>query len=98
MKKVIATLAAASTLFLASCGLGTAGGLISSRELQGDLADIDLEGAAIGVGSKNFTEQIILGKIAAILLESAGANARDLTRSEERRVGKECRSRWSPYH
>src|SRR5574337_201920 len=23
---------------------------------------------------------------------------RDLMRSEERRVGKECRSRWSPYH
>src|SRR3989454_4940565 len=23
---------------------------------------------------------------------------RALTRSEERRVGKECRSRWSPYH
>ena len=23
---------------------------------------------------------------------------RPLTRSEERRVGKECRSRWSPYH
>ena len=23
---------------------------------------------------------------------------RQLTRSEERRVGKECRSRWSPYH
>ena len=22
----------------------------------------------------------------------------DTTRSEERRVGKECRSRWSPYH
>ena len=22
----------------------------------------------------------------------------DSTRSEERRVGKECRSRWSPYH
>ena len=22
----------------------------------------------------------------------------DLVRSEERRVGKECRSRWSPYH
>ena len=26
----------------------------------------------------------------------AGAN--NLGRSEERRVGKECRSRWSPYH
>ena len=24
--------------------------------------------------------------------------ARDYRRSEERRVGKECRSRWSPYH
>ena len=23
---------------------------------------------------------------------------RELVRSEERRVGKECRSRWSPYH
>ena len=26
------------------------------------------------------------------------AYAANLTRSEERRVGKECRSRWSPYH
>src|SRR3712207_7115998 len=26
------------------------------------------------------------------------AGARTLARSEERRVGKECRSRWSPYH
>ena len=24
--------------------------------------------------------------------------ASEITRSEERRVGKECRSRWSPYH
>ena len=23
---------------------------------------------------------------------------KDVPRSEERRVGKECRSRWSPYH
>ena len=28
----------------------------------------------------------------------ADAQAGGLTRSEERRVGKECRSRWSPYH
>ena len=25
-------------------------------------------------------------------------NRKSLARSEERRVGKECRSRWSPYH
>ena len=34
--------------------------------------------------------------------KAAGINAHgyiaDVTRSEERRVGKECRSRWSPYH
>ena len=27
-----------------------------------------------------------------------GTHLRKTTRSEERRVGKECRSRWSPYH
>ena len=25
-------------------------------------------------------------------------SVKELKRSEERRVGKECRSRWSPYH
>ena len=29
---------------------------------------------------------------------NAGQKEDFLTRSEERRVGKECRSRWSPYH
>ena len=27
-----------------------------------------------------------------------GITVKELARSEERRVGKECRSRWSPYH
>src|SRR5256884_1299247 len=31
-------------------------------------------------------------------LSSSGQELDTLTRSEERRVGKECRSRWSPYH
>ena len=35
-------------------------------------------------------------------LETTGTNINSdeygQTRSEERRVGKECRSRWSPYH
>src|SRR5574344_3095248 len=31
-------------------------------------------------------------------LDCAKFNAETLGRSEERRVGKECRSRWSPYH
>ena len=31
-------------------------------------------------------------------LEKAGVVGEVLVRSEERRVGKECRSRWSPWH
>ena len=38
-------------------------------------------------------EPEIAGKLAVLM---AGGAAMD--RSEERRVGKECRSRWSPYH
>src|SRR2546426_4866537 len=32
------------------------------------------------------------------VFEAAGAKSVEMKRSEERRVGKECRSRWSPYH
>ena len=31
-------------------------------------------------------------------LNRAGEALLSMDRSEERRVGKECRSRWSPYH
>ena len=34
----------------------------------------------------------------AIMRYDWPGNIRELQRSEERRVGKECRSRWSPYH
>ena len=42
---------------------------------------------------------VSLGSVAAIyfLLHADFVGATQL-RSEERRVGKECRSRWSPYH
>ena len=38
--------------------------------------------------------RIIANRLAAGLDD----RIRELQRSEERRVGKECRSRWSPYH
>ena len=38
--------------------------------------------------------KIILVLVLAIVIVGVGAGFR----SEERRVGKECRSRWSPYH
>src|SRR5689334_23530645 len=36
--------------------------------------------------------------IVALEASKSGWVKRMLSRSEERRVGKECRSRWSPYH
>ena len=32
------------------------------------------------------------------MLECGFGRSKNAGRSEERRVGKECRSRWSPYH
>ena len=43
-----------------------------------------------GMPLKNLSVAMLLG-VCAMTLEIFG-------RSEERRVGKECRSRWSPYH
>ena len=37
-------------------------------------------------------------RIGSGLLGRCGDYLAALLRSEERRVGKECRSRWSPYH
>ena len=45
----------------------------------------------VAVGAATFL--LVLG-----LLTVAAAAASPARRSEERRVGKECRSRWSPYH
>src|SRR5256885_16992438 len=48
--------------------------------------------------------EVVLGlgktaeQIGHIVVELARTGANVLARSEERRVGKECRSRWSPYH
>src|SRR5690348_17589241 len=36
--------------------------------------------------------------LSGLLVLHGGIALRILRRSEERRVGKECRSRWSPYH
>ena len=37
-------------------------------------------------------------RVRVIHQQNAGVSAARNHRSEERRVGKECRSRWSPYH
>src|SRR2546426_11991294 len=55
----------------------------------------------VSVGAAGFIPVAVLGFITEFQGESAGRVVglrRFATRSEERRVGKECRSRWSPYH
>ena len=41
---------------------------------------------------------VFTGEVKVIEEERQVGEAADFLRSEERRVGKECRSRWSPYH
>lgn len=77
--RVLASALAAS-LLLAGCGLRTAGGIVPDATLAGPLAEApSLDGVEIKVGSKNFSENIILGKIALILFNAAGASVSDLT-------------------
>ncbi len=76
----VGALVLVAPLLLSACGLGTAGGFTRSGTLAGPLADIpSLNGATIAVGSKNFSEQLLVGKIAVILIASAGANVADYT-------------------
>lgn len=75
-----AVVAVAAVAALTGCGLQTAGGVVPDATLAGAPADAkSLDGAEIAVGSKNFSENVILGKIALIMLKAAGAKVTDLT-------------------
>src|SRR2546430_3224905 len=52
------------------------------------------------VGKQNWSVRVALAKKPKVLLDNLVQLAAlfQALRSEERRVGKECRSRWSPYH
>ena len=53
-----------------------------------------------GLGKREITVKALSEKWLDLKKIEIGSNAfsRYQSRSEERRVGKECRSRWSPYH
>src|SRR3712207_9551161 len=58
-------------------------------------------GQRLGVGRVARLDLLGLGQAQLVeehRLQLLGRAEVDLARSEERRVGKECRSRWSPYH
>ena len=63
------------------------------------LPQTDLKVSKIALGCMRIADKSIeeVEELVKTALES-GINFFDHARSEERRVGKECRSRWSPYH
>jgi osmoprotectant transport system substrate-binding protein len=75
--RALSALTLAGVLALSACGGDGGGG-------GGDTGDsvaasVDLAGVEIAVGSKEFTEQLILGQVAVQALEAAGATVTDST-------------------
>ena len=73
------------------------------RDFAQDFAGYDIEWNPEHQRAQSIKDRLIAenpnGKEAGLnYFTSSGDITNELTRSEERRVGKECRSRWSPYH
>ena len=82
--RALGTLALAGILALTACGGsgggGTSGGT-GSGSGGGTVVEANkLDGTKIAVGSKEFTEQLILGQIAVQALKAAGADVTDRTK------------------
>src|SRR3712207_9150426 len=70
-----------------------------SREEQGlSLRDALIEAGAIRLRPILMTTFALIAGMLPIAIGSGEGSQFRAPRSEERRVGKECRSRWSPYH
>src|SRR5258707_1603818 len=78
-------------------GGGLLGRSLLRRRLLGQL-DADQLGGTLTdrAGLRRDGAKRLLGQLDGLV--HRGLGARRGIRSEERRVGKECRSRWSPYH
>src|SRR5258707_7653264 len=63
-------------------------GAEQNHELVAGAADVSSADGQDGVEGTGFAQQVL----------DAFLHGAEVERSEERRVGKECRSRWSPYH
>src|SRR5574341_1127155 len=66
-------------------------------------AEIEQMGRAFAARGDSLTASpedadLVVINTCAVTLEATRKSRKLIWRSEERRVGKECRSRWSPYH
>jgi len=80
MRRVLAVIVATMcALTVSACGLGS-GGTVPFKVSPGSIKpNAALEGVKITVGSKEYTEQVIMGYILEYTLAAAGADVRDLT-------------------
>ena len=65
-------------------------------ELRGSVEDVTFYRPDTGFTVLDLNSEGELVTVVGVL--PALSAGEELRRSEERRVGKECRSRWSPYH
>ena len=68
------------------------------KKLSADDIHLTIKGLNAGYGKMEILHNFDLFVNKAQSLCLIGPNGAGKSRSEERRVGKECRSRWSPYH
>src|SRR2546427_11095301 len=87
---------AATRIALVGAGNGVENVLDAATALMSKDTDLQLLDRA-EVGRVLREQEISLAGLVRAEL-SCSRNTRPTSRSEERRVGKECRSRWSPYH
>lgn len=78
-RTVLAGALATAALVLSGCGLSGASSFTPAAG-PGSIKPLkDAQGVAVSMGSKNFTEQLVLGKIGVIALRAAGFDVRDRT-------------------
>src|SRR3712207_8466979 len=77
--------------------LATYTGIDSQRLRTGRVSTQELQTVMDAMGQLA-AAPIFIDDTPGISVNEVRSKSRRLQRSEERRVGKECRSRWSPYH
>ena len=65
---------------------------------NGNARMVDVSGKEITARTAVAEGRIQMSREAFEAVKGKSVRKGDVLRSEERRVGKECRSRWSPYH
>lgn len=79
MRRIAASLALLSVISLGGCALSPSSGFAPEMAPAEIAHEKGAEGVHVTVGSKNFTEGLVLGKLAVIALRAAGYQVTDMT-------------------